>query len=161
MSKYVLWMYHFALILDRIGFHRLGSLVNFLFVRIPFGCQIGLGASFGRGCILGYGGLGVVIHKNCKIADFVTIGSNVTLGGAYHRIGVPSVGANTIISTGAKLIGAIHVGHDCVVGANAVVLKDVPAHSVVAGIPARVIKSGIDILDYRNLPDKKGSPFDG
>ncbi|MBD3794095.1 MAG: serine acetyltransferase [Campylobacterales bacterium] len=54
-----------------------------------------------------------------------------------------------MISTGAKIIGPIQIGKNCVIGANAVVLTDIPDNCVAVGIPAKIIKENIDISDYR------------
>lgn len=98
--------------------------------------------------MFGYGGIGVVIHAECKIGDFVNIGANVTLGGGRSRFDengmqrqIPYVGNRVYIATGAKLLGGITVGDHSIIGANAVVTNDVPPFSVVAGNPARVIVS--------------------
>ena len=77
-------------------------------------------------------GRDVIIGKNCTIYQDVTIGQN--------NEKFPVIGDNVTIYTGAKVIGNIKVGNNSVIGANAVVIKDVPDNSVVAGVPARVIK---------------------
>jgi serine O-acetyltransferase len=56
----------------------------------------------------------------------------------------------SIISTGAKILGPVTVGENSVIGANSVVISDVPPNSIVAGIPGKVIKYNIDILEYRD-----------
>lgn len=96
--------------------------------------------------MFGYGGIGTVIHAQCKIGDFVNIGTNVTLGGGRSQVGadgkirqIPHVGNRVYIATGAKLLGGITVGDHSIIGANAVVTRDVPPLSVVAGNPAEVI----------------------
>lgn len=61
--------------------------------------------------------------------------------------------AGYTLGPGAKIIGDIEIGDDCVIGANAVVIQSVPRRSVVAGIPARVIKSNIDIAHYMKQAD--------
>lgn len=72
------------------------------------------------------------IGSNCKIYQQVTIGFN-------HRLEAPAIGDNVEICCGAKLIGGIKVGNNVLIGANAVVTKDIPDNSIVAGIPAKVI----------------------
>ena len=70
--------------------------------------------------------------RNCKIYQQVTIG--------WNDKGCPTIGDNVIISCGAKVLGDVEVGDDVIIGANAVVVNDVPCHSVVFGVPARIIK---------------------
>lgn len=152
MSKIVLALYSFSLALHDAGVPWLPRLINKLFVRLLFGCEIGLGARIGPGSILGYGGLGVVIHPRVRIGARVQVGPGVTIGGTTKKYGVPTIGDDAIISSGAKILGPIHVGSASVIGANAVVLKDIPDHCVAAGVPAVVIKCGIDIDDYRDAP---------
>lgn len=149
MSKIVLLTYSVSMFMSKNHMHYLGWLINKVINRLLFGCQIGIGAKIGKDCILGYGGLGVVIHHRSEIGSHVNIGTNVTIGGALKKMGAPIIGDNTIISTGAKIIGPIRIGANCVVGANAVVLEDVPDNSVAVGVPARVIKSNIDLIAYR------------
>lgn len=72
------------------------------------------------------------IGANCCINQQVTIGAG--------RGGAPVLGNNVRVYAGAKIIGNVVIGDDVVVGANAVVVKDVPSHSIVAGVPAKVIK---------------------
>ncbi|SFV63654.1 Serine acetyltransferase [hydrothermal vent metagenome] len=69
------------------------------------------------------------IHKNCSIYQNVTIGSNFDSDNS-----MPTIEANTLIGTGAKLIGNITVGKNCIIGANAVVTKSVPNNSIVTGV---------------------------
>jgi serine O-acetyltransferase len=102
---------------------------------IPYQCDIGKGTRFS------YGGISVVVHKRAVIGDNCIIGSCVTLGGKSGMKKVPVVGNNVNISTGSKLLGEITIGNNVIIGANAVVLKNVPDNVVVAGIPAKVIKN--------------------
>jgi len=125
------------------------EIINKLFLRILFGCQIGTGAKLGQNVNLGYGGLGIVIHPRVVIGNSVSIGTGVTIGGTSGKFDVPKIGSNTIISTGAKVIGAVRIGTGCVIGANAVVVTDIPNNSLVVGIPARVIKQNINVSDYK------------
>lgn len=102
---------------------------------VPFQCSIGKGTRFG------YGGIGVVIHKESVIGTNCMIGTNITVGGRTgHEGGVPVIGNNVYIATGAKVLGPIVIGDNAVIGANAVVIKDVPNNAVVAGVPAKIIK---------------------
>ena len=135
--------------LNNLRIPLIPNLINKLFVRILFSCQIGLGAKFGKKVILGYGGLGIVIHHDCIIEDYVRIGTNVTIGGDYNKNGVPSIGECSIISSGAKILGDIKIGKNCVIGANCVVLTSIPDNCVVVGGTGRIVKKNIDIKDYQ------------
>ena len=119
-----------------------------VFIRIVFGCQIGLGAKIGKGSSLGYGGLGIVIHHRTIIGNNVLIAQNVTIGGTSKQYDVPVIGDNCLIGPGAKILGPISIGNNCVIGANSVVTKDVSDNTLVGGIPAKVLKDDIDINKY-------------
>ncbi|SET88398.1 transferase hexapeptide (six repeat-containing protein) [Marinobacter segnicrescens] len=88
--------------------------------------------------------VGVVIGEGVTIGENVVVYQNVTIGGA--RMGdstsnsYPSVGRNTVIFAGAVLAGKINVGQNCIIGANAVVLDDVPDGCTAVGVPARIIR---------------------
>lgn len=125
----------------------------FLFYR----AVIPMSVEFGEGTELAYGGLGVVLHERTKLGRYVSVGHDVTIGGRSRRWGVPVIGDRCVIGAGAKLLGPISVGEASVIGANAVVLDDVPARSVMAGMPARVVREDIDIQDYSCLqPPEEG-----
>ncbi len=149
MSKVVVYIYYFALFLYNLKVPILPKLINIIFVRLLFGCQVSLGAKLGKGTVLGYGGLGIVIHDRAVIGKNVMVGSGVTIGGTSHIHEVPVIGDNTMIAPGAKILGPVTIGKNCVIGANAVVLKDVPDNCVVGGIPAKILKTDIDISKYR------------
>ena len=93
-------------------------------------------------------GLGVVIHPGARIGRDVIIAPGVVIGGRSHQQEVPVVGDSVCIGAGAKILGNVHIGDCSVIGANAVVLADVPPHSLVGGIPARILRSGIEPADY-------------
>ncbi len=148
MSNKLLWIFiKLMFFFDKIHFSFFAKCVSF-FIRILFSAQIPPGIKVGEGTVFGYGALAVVLHKDSVIGANCRIGSGVTLGSRNPDIGAPTIGNNTFIATGAKVLGGIHIGRDCVVAANAVVLEDVPDQSIVAGIPAKVIKSDIDISLY-------------
>lgn len=112
---------------------------------------IPMSVEIGEGSELAYGGLGTVLHERCKIGKFVTIGHQVSIGGRSRRWGVPIIEDRCVIGAGAILLGPISIGAESVVGANAVVLEDVPPKTVVAGAPATVVRKDIDIMDYTCL----------
>jgi serine O-acetyltransferase len=101
---------------------------------VPIEAQIGEGTEFG------YGGIGVVVHKDSKIGKHCLISQQVTIGGRSGIEGAPVIGNYVRIGTGAKILGKITIGDFAVVGANAVVLKDVSPGAVVAGVPARELR---------------------
>ena len=130
--------------------HHIPILPSFLayFARWMYACWLPPNAQLGGNCTLGYGGLGVVINGDSRIGDNVQIGHQVTLGGNATQEGAPTICDNVYIGTGAKILGPITIGAGSVVAANAVVTRNVPPRSVVGGVPARVLKSDIEIEDY-------------
>jgi serine O-acetyltransferase len=92
---------------------------------------------FGEGTMLGYGGLNVVVHKDARIGKRVLISQGVTIGGQGSRPGVPVIEDDVKIGAGAKILGPVRVGRGALIGANAVVTRDVRAYAVAAGVPAR------------------------
>jgi serine O-acetyltransferase len=118
--------------------------------RLVFGCFVGSGARIGRRVSLAYGGLGIIVHDKAVIGDDVRIGAHVVIGGRSKMKDVPVIGDRVVIATGAKVLGPIRIGDEAVIGANAVVITDVEARTVVAGVPARVVKRGIDIRRYHD-----------
>lgn len=113
------------------------------------GIEIHPGAKIGRRLFIDHG-MGVVIGETAEIGDGVTIYHGVTLGGvsteAIKRH--PTLGNNVIIGAGAKLLGPIMIGDNSKVGANSVVLKDVPKDSTVTGIPGKVVNTKKDNIVY-------------
>jgi serine O-acetyltransferase len=97
-------------------------------------------AELGEGTWFGYGGMGVVIHKKARLGRRVFVSPQVTIGGRSGHPDVPVVEDDVYIGSGAKVLGPIRVGRGATIGANAVVLKDVPDGAIVAGVPARVIR---------------------
>src|SRR6266545_3778214 len=116
-------------------------------ICLLYNAAIPMSAEIGEGCEFAYGGMGVVLHERCKIGKFVTVGHQVTIGGRSRRWGVPVIEDRCVIGAGAKILGPISIGAESVIGANAVVLHDVPARTVVAGAPAKVVRTHIDIAD--------------
>lgn len=149
LSNIIIAIHRLAHLLHRVGVPLVPEMLAYM-SRLIFGCYIGPGARIGRSVALGYGGLGVVIHGESVIGDQVHIGTGVTLGGRSKVAGAPSIGDRCSIGGGAKILGPIKIANECVVGANAVVVRDVEPRCIVAGIPAVVIKTNINIADYHN-----------
>lgn len=117
-------------------------------IRILHNSSVPLSVKIGKDSNFGYGGIGIVIHKDCALGRNVTIGSNVTLGGGKKVVDkdgkewtVPRIQDAVYIATGAKILGGITIGHHSIIGANSVITKDVPPRSVVAGIPGKIINT--------------------
>ncbi|KIN89835.1 serine O-acetyltransferase [Thauera sp. SWB20] len=104
-----------------------------------FHCVLPATAVLGKGVKLGYGGLGVVIHARAKIGDNVVVAQQVTIGGRSRKYEVPIIEDGAYIGAGARVLGPVRVGRNSVVGANAVVVKDVPEGATVVGVPAKQI----------------------
>lgn len=122
--------------------HGRQSLALFLQSRMSqkFGIDIHPAARFGHGILLDHA-TGLVIGETAVVGNQVSILQSVTLGGTGKEDGDrhPKIGDGVLISAGAKILGNIRVGEGAKVGAGSVVLKDVPAHTTVAGVPARVV----------------------
>lgn len=105
--------------------------------RMITGVEIHPGAHIGRRFFIDHG-MGVVIGETSEIGDDVMLYHGVTLGGTSHaRVKRhPTLGDNVLVGAGAKILGPIHVGSNVKVGANSVVVKDVPTGAVATGVPA-------------------------
>jgi serine O-acetyltransferase len=109
-------------------------------MNVVFGnCVIGRGADFKEGFVLVHS-LGVVINTSVRGGKNVVIEHQVTIGAEKGES--PVLGDNVFIGAGARIIGAVRVGTGAKVGANAVVLDDVPEGATAVGVPARVILRG-------------------
>ncbi len=156
--------------LHAIIFYRIGN--GLLKLGIPFlprivsqvgrfvtGIEIHPGAQIGEGLFRDHG-MGVVIGETSIIGSNVTLFQGVTLGGTGKQRGKrhPTLGNDVVVGTGAKVLGNITIGDNVNIGANAVVIRDVPPNSTVVGVPGRVAKKegrripGIN-LDHTSLPD--------
>src|ERR1700721_2717254 len=127
--------------------------------RALTGIEIHPAASVGKGLFIDHGS-GVVIGETAEIGDDVTLYQGVTLGGTGFATGKghPTVQDNVTIGSGAKLLGPITIGHGAKIGANSVVITDVPPNSTVVGNPGHPVRvdgrrvEGPDV-DWIHLPD--------
>ena len=110
------------------------------FTRFLTGVEIHPAASIGAGFFVDHG-MGVVVGETAEVGDDVMLYQGVTLGGTGFERGKrhPTLGNGVTVGVGAKILGAVHVGDGAIIGAGAVVIRDVPAHTTVVGIPARVV----------------------
>lgn len=150
--------YRMSHALYRAGIPILPRLIS-QFARFLTGIEIHPGATIGKGLFIDHG-MGVVIGETSIIGDNVTLYQGVTLGGTGKEKGKrhPTLGSNVVVGTGAKVLGNINIGDDVLIGANAVVIRDVPPDSTVVGVPGRIVKQEGKIvhgirLDHTNLPD--------
>lgn len=147
MSKVVYFLYLLARTLSKFHIPFLPKLIQIL-IRFLFGCHIPYTAQIGKNTEIAYGGIGIVIHSRCIIGENCVIEPGVVLGGTSKKWEVPKIGDNVYIGTGARIVGPVVVGDNVMIGANAVVNKDVPGNTLVGGVPAKIIKQNINIEDY-------------
>jgi serine O-acetyltransferase len=134
------------------------------FSRTLTGIEIHPGARIGRRFFIDHG-MGVVIGETAEIGDDVLLYQGVTLGGTGKDTGKrhPTLGNGVVIGTGAKVLGNIRIGDHSKVGAGSVVVRPVPDHSTVVGIPGRVVgdlDANYDPLEHGTLPDPQGQLID-
>jgi serine O-acetyltransferase len=135
--------------------------------RAVTGIEIHPAARIGEGLFIDHG-TGVVVGETAEIGDDVTLYQGVTLGGTGFATGKrhPTVQDNVTIGSGAKLLGPITVGHGSKIGANSVVITDVPPNCTVVGNPGHVVRvdgrriEGPD-ADWIHLPDPVADAIKG
>ena len=138
------------------GYKRLAELISKR-VRKQTSVEIHPGAQIGKGIFIDHGA-GIVIGETTIIGDNCIIYQGVTLGGTGKQTGKrhPTLGEDVQVSAGAKILGNITIGDHSKIGANSVVIKDVPPYSTVVGVPGRVVKSygeRVADMDQIKLPD--------
>lgn len=161
-----------ALIMHRIA-HKLYTMkVPFIprmisqFSRWVTGIEIHPGAVIAHGLFIDHG-MGVVIGETAVIGNNVTLYQGVTLGGTGKERGKrhPTLGNDIVVGAGAKVLGNISIGDNVQIGANAVVIRDVPPNSTVVGVPGRIVRlEGKKVigasLDHTSLPDPIAQALD-
>jgi serine O-acetyltransferase len=103
---------------------------------IPSSCELGAETRFG------HSGIGVVVHPLARVGKHCLIGQGATIGGQGGNTAgryTAIIEDNVFIGPGARVLGNVRIGHDSILGANAVVTRDVEPYSVMAGVPARRI----------------------
>lgn len=144
--------------------HKLKSLARFnaMLARFFTGVEIHPAAKIGRRFFIDHG-MGVVIGETAEIGDDVTIYHGVTLGGVSLKKEKrhPTIGNNVIIGAGAKVLGPFKVGDRVRIGANSVVLHEVPDDATVVGVPGRITGDSKrqDMFNHTELPDPVANAF--
>ena len=156
---HALWGYRISHWLWKIGLKLLARWISQV-ARFFTGIEIHPAAKIGKGLFIDHG-MGLVIGETTEIGDNVTLFHGVTLGGVSSHKGKrhPTLEDGVVVCTGAKILGAITIGECSRVGANAVVIKDVPRDSVVVGVPGRVVEKKVHRqaettdLNHNKMPD--------
>lgn len=161
---YAIWAHRITHWLWMHNIKLLGRALSQL-ARWLTGIEIHPGATIGPGFFIDHG-MGVVIGETAEVGAEVTLYHGVTLGGTSLAKGKrhPTLGDRVVVGAGAKVLGAITVGDDCRIGANAVVVKSVPPNSVVVGVPGQVVMRSkphtardAPDLEHTRLPDTIGT----
>ena len=160
---HALWAHRVAHALWTRGFKLLGRWISQL-ARGITGIEIHPGAKIGPGFFIDHG-MGVVIGETAEIGANVTLYHGVTLGGTSLSKSKrhPTLEDNVVAGAGAKVLGAITIGANSRIGANAVVVRSVPPNSVVVGVPGQIVRrreehvSEKPDLDHGVMPDMIGA----
>lgn len=135
-GTFAMVVYRWMQVAQRCGLTPVSMLLNK--VNVCLGqCVIGRGADFGPGLVLVHS-QGIVINTRVKGGHNVIVEHQVTIGAEKGL--VPVLGDNVFIGAGAKIIGGVRIGNGAKVGANAVVLGDVPDGATAVGVPARIVR---------------------
>jgi serine O-acetyltransferase len=159
---HALWAHRVAHGFWRIGLKLLAKGISSM-ARFMTGVEIHPGATIGQGLFIDHG-MGVVIGETTEIEKNVTLYQGVTLGGTALVKGKrhPTLAEGVVVGAGAKVLGAVTIGQRSRIGANAVVVKNVPADAVVVGVPGEIIKRGPHApnqspdFEHGKLPDVLG-----
>lgn len=125
------------------------------FSRFITGVEIHPAAKIGKRLFIDHG-MGIVIGETAQIGDDVTLFHQVTLGGTGKISGKrhPTIGNHVMISTGAKILGPVIIGENSKIGANAVILGDIPPNATAVGLPAKIVKLDGKRVDIK-IPAKR------
>jgi len=135
--------------LNKLGIPIFPSIIYYIQFFL-FNSSVPCTTKIGKDTRFGYGGIGVVVHAHAVIGERCVIGKGSTIGGGL-RCKAPVIGNHVYIASGAVILGDITIGDNVIIGANSVVLRDIPSNCVAAGIPAKVIKKDIDIGEIEDF----------
>lgn len=155
-----IWWHRIAHRLHRWGVPFLPRFLSQL-SRWFTGIEIHPGAKIGKGVFIDHG-MGVVIGETAIVGDYALIYQGVTLGGTGKEKGKrhPTLGDHVMVGAGAKLLGNLYIGDHVRIGAGSVVLRDVPSHCTVVGIPGRITRNPKETEDLQlsdRLPDPEAT----
>lgn len=161
---HAIWSHRISHRLWKGGFKLIARWIS-QFARSMTGIEIHPGATLGRNFFIDHG-MGVVIGETAEVGDNVTLYHGVTLGGtSLNKVKRhPTIEDNVVIGAGAKVLGAITIGANSRIGANAVVVKSTPPDSVVVGVPGQIVMRDRPTplptekadLEHGKLPDTIG-----
>ncbi len=156
-GMHAIWVYRITHILWVMKLKLIARVLS-IFTRFLTGVEIHPAATIGKNVVIDHG-TGVVIGETSIIADDVLIYHGVTLGGTGNERGEkrhPTICSGAMLASGAKVLGDIKVGSYSKIGANAVVLQDVPDFATAVGIPARIIRNEDSTDEVCSLYYKNG-----
>lgn len=138
-------IYRLRCALQAKGIPILPRLLDFIDIGF-FSIRIGDHVALKEGAYIPHGEIGIygitVVGRRCVIAPWVGIGTR------QGTVSGPRIGNNVFVGTGSKVLGHVYVGANAVIGANAVVTRDVPPHAIASGVPARNTMKGEDGLEH-------------
>lgn len=151
---HAVWGYRLAHRMWREPALRLPARLLSQVVRAATGVEIHPGARIGRRLFIDHG-MGVVVGETAEVGDDVVLFHGSTLGAKALRRGKrhPTVGDHVVVGAGAKVLGPVWVGDGAQIGANAVVIADVPPGAIAVGVPARVRTAPVALPDPAELDD--------
>ena len=157
---HAIFWHRIASIFWGIGLRLIARIISNI-LRTLTGIEIHPAARIKEGFFIDHG-MGVVIGETSEIGKNVTIYQGVTLGGVSANAGKrhPTIGDNVIVGAGSKILGPLNIGSNTKIGANSVVIDDIPENSTVVGVPGKVVgksfSSDAPDLYHNKLPDPSG-----
>ena len=143
----MIYFYRIAHFLYKLKIPLLPKIIYYLQFLL-FNSSVPPSVEIGKGTKFAYGGIGVVIHARAKIGNHCIIGQGITIGGKSKIYDVPVIGNKVFISSGVRILGDIKIGSNVIIGANSVVVKNIESNNMVAGVPAKVIRTNIMFDNY-------------